>query len=139
DVGDDLRAFGAVVGVDPGLAVAVAAAHVGLGVDEAGVDEHLPERREAGPRLRFGAAVEVHHYRAGPRAILRLAHEDRDGRAVARRISLELRAHESCEIDLRRAAGVPAGELAGLPVEHEALLWLGAGVHGQHAEAAVGG
>ena len=44
DVGDDVEALRAVVGVEPGLAVAVAAAHVRLDEDEAGVDEDLRAR-----------------------------------------------------------------------------------------------
>src|SRR5205823_1106223 len=89
DVGDDLQALHAVVGVVPGLAVAVAAADVGLDEDEAGVDEHLRASGEARTCLALRAAVELDHHRAGLRAALRLADLHRDGRAVAGRVGLD--------------------------------------------------
>ncbi len=144
DVRDDVEALRAVVGVQPRLAVAVAAAHVRLDVDEARVHEELRVRREARRRLGLGPAVELDDdgarvgrgFSPGAQPFGK-THEHRDLRAVLRGIGHELRGHERREVDLGGGGQHPLRERLLLPVPDVARARSLRGLDAERHEAPV--
>ena len=144
DVGDHVEALAPVVGVEPALAVAIAAADVGLNVDEARVHEDLGVGAEARGGLALRAAVKGHDHGAGLAgdrglggAPWGIAHPHRHLRAVPSRVALEPRHREVREIDLRGARQHPLREGLRLPVVDVARARRASALHPHRHEASI--